>query len=168
MADFTQEEFRPFIRSRIRQWIRAGSSPGDIIADLQDRHGGANGWIGGIPPSEVQTMIGQETRRQSVIGVLQALPKRTPVNLHARLRCGRGQYVQSRITLQWYDERDDRIRTYGFTTTLANQGRLQDILNAALATGIGQAAEHKYEIPNITSSMTGGANRYNIEYIECV
>src|SRR5690348_10742672 len=131
MADFTQHGFAPVIRSEIRADISSGMSTSDVYQAIATRWEDSSGYIGGLSPSAVRRMITQENARQTAVDRLEQMDKRRVTNLHALLGCGKGQVIQTRITIQWYDEQTGRTRTFGHTTTLGNQGRLMDLLNPA-------------------------------------
>lgn len=168
MASFKEVGFRPFIRSRIRQGIRAGLSPAQIMTNLEADFQDAYGQIGGVPRGIVSRMIGQESRRQGVIQRLENMPKGKRTNLHAIVGCGAGEVIQTNLSIFWKDPATGKIRQFNHTTTLANQGRLQDILNPAIAEAIADAVGRGYTVPSITSSMLSGSTRYRLNYVECV
>lgn len=169
MASFADRgTFRPFIRGFIRQGIRQGESPQSLIDQLRTDYEDERGYIGGIAPSSVQRIANQEARRQYVIDRIEAMDKRRRTNLHAIVGCGKGEIIQTRISIQWRDEQTGTIRHFGHTTTLANTGRLMDILNPALAEAVQTAIGRGYSPPGITSSMLTGSTRYRLEYVECV
>lgn len=168
MANFTEYTFRPFFRSRIRARVRAGETPQQIRAGLDPWYNAETNRYGGLAPSTITRMINQESERQGVIDRLERMSKRRNTNLHSLLGCGRGEIIQARVTIQWVDESTGAIRHFGHTGTLANQGRLMDILNPFLADAVNDARRRGYNPVGITSSMLEGSTRYRLEYIECV
>lgn len=168
MADLTEYTFRPFFRSRIRSAVRGRETDQQIRNSLLPWYNAETNRYAGLAPSVITRMINQERGRHTVIERIEKRDKRQRTNLHSLLGCGRGEIIQTRITIQWRDERTGTIRHFGHTTTLANQGRLMDILNPALAEAVSDAIGRGYTPPGITSSMLTGSTRYRIEYIECV
>lgn len=168
MANLEERGSRPLIRSRIRQGIRAGSHLYAIHAQLEAEFGNDNNRIGGLAPSVITRMLNQEANRQDVIDRIAARNKTERTNMHSLVGCGRGEIVQTRITISWFDEAAGRTRTFGHTTTLRNQGRIMDILNPAIREAVEEATNRGYTPPHITSSMIAGSTRYRIEYVECV
>lgn len=168
MADLTEYTFRPFFRSRIRSAVRGRETDQQIRQSLLPWYNPDTNRYAGLAPSVITRMINQERGRHTIIRRLEQMDKRQRTNLHALVGCGRGEIVQTRITIQWRDPATGAIRHYGHTTTLATQGRLMDILNPALAEAITDATGRGYTPPAITSSMLSGDTRYRLEYIECV
>lgn len=168
MSDFTETAYRPLIRSRIRTMVRAGFSRGQIRDALENQFGTNDNRIGGLAPSNVTRMINQESNRQDVIDRINAKDKTKRTNLHSLIGCGKGETIQTRISVIWFDPAAGRERSFGHTTTLRNQGRLMDILNPAIREAVDEATGKGYVAPHITSSMLSGSTRYRIEYVECV
>lgn len=168
MPDFTEPTFRPNIRSFIRAGIRAGWGRDQIREGLEDRFLSEDGTFRGVTANAVGRMITQEQNRQSSIDRLYRRPLTSRTNLHAIVGCGRGEVVQARISLTWPEAGTGRQRTYGYTTTLDNTGRVMDILNKALREAMEDARGRGYTPEHVTSSMLTGSTRYRLEYLECV
>jgi hypothetical protein len=168
VADFT--EFRPLVpvRSLIRSMARQDRPKSAIRDAVMDRvaiDGSLPDWL---TPTRLTRIINQEVDRQDAVSKIEKMPKRQRTNLHSLVGCGRGETIQTRITLQWRDPTTQAMVFWGHTTTLQNQGRLMDIINAALAEAIADRIGRGYNTPTITSSMLSGDTRYRLEYVECV
>lgn len=148
--------------------VRGGFSVGEIREALEDEFGNNTNRIGGLAPSQVTRMINQENNRRDVIGKINAKDFRDRTNLHSLVGCAKGEVIQTRITISWFDEAAGRVRHFGHTTTLKGTGRMMDILNPALQEAVDDAIARGYAAPHITSGMRSGGTTYRLEYVECV
>lgn len=161
MAKSRSLGFLPLLRSHVREGVRAGSTRDSILSSAEERFPAAT-------EGQITRMIRQEAARQDAVDRIMSRDLRRRTNMHAIVGCGAGETVRARITVTWTDPQTGVTRTYGHTTTLANQGRMMDILNPAIAEVLENARGHGYQPPHITSSMQSGSTRWRLEYVECV
>lgn len=152
----------PLVRNQVRAAVRRGSSTDvEIASEVNNKFAGVNG-------TALNTLIRQERKRQLFVDKITKYDKRRNVDLKELTGCkGKDSHVRASITLVWYDQTAEIYREYGTSLTLADKGRMADIINEAIQTVTKDALSRGYTIPTITSADKGGDSFYRFEFVEC-
>lgn len=152
----------PAVRSVIRAGVRDGLSDAEIASEV-------SGSFHSADPTQVDSEIRAERRRQGVVDTVMAADKRKNIDLGRRLGC-RGKNARARwgITIFWSDPNTGEQRQFNWTGETSVRGRLADLINDVIASAIAQAIAKGYQPTAITSASTSGRSYYRINYVECV
>lgn len=150
-----------FIRSQVRGLIRTNPKNDDVFNSVKKQFPSAN-------KNELRSVIATERARQDGIDKIFKGDKRRNVDLGKSLKCnGPEQTLTASIEIFFPDDAAGGTRRFQGFVTLAKVGRLANIVNDALATVVANAANKGYTPADVTSAMTTGSVRYNVNYVEC-
>lgn len=161
MAKARKLAVNTFIRSIVRDLVRVGNSRTQVSNNVNARFANLN-------QNQLANIIRVEQERQSRVDAIMNRDKRRNVDLARLVGCrGPNPTVTASLVIEFVDQQTgQQVRQQGLVT-LANSGRLADILNTAINQIATAAVGRGYTPPTITSANTSGPNRFRLDYVEC-